>query len=270
MQQQHCRAAALASFQAAARCARDASADAEHPHPNVAVSLVRVGFLLLQAKQYQNAIVTFQEALRIRVAHYGKNHALSANLYNNLGVCCLHMGEFERGLFHLEQALEVQRHLVQESSEGSRPNHHSQQQGGNETAAAAAAAQQLELADTLFNIGGLCLEWMCRQGPDARRADEAETAFSECLELRTLALGPADPHTLQVKPLLEMTRAVPRPRRILGSSNSKTPPSRLRYVSPSPKNGAAAVSNSRDIHSFSKSSQPLTSSARCIGEVDVI
>ena len=217
--QRQSRTAALECFQAAARCARDASPDIEHPHPNVAVSLVRVGFLLLQSKQYQNAIVTFQEALRIRITHYGKLHALSANLYNNLGVCCLHMGEFEQGLYHLEQAMEIQRHLVTKSGRGS-PKHQ-----GNESAI---AAHELELADTLFNIGGLCLEWMRRQGPDARRADEAEAAFLECLQLRTRVLGQAHPQTLQVKSLYGIAKSVPRPRRILKTTPSPMPAARRR------------------------------------------
>ena len=72
-QQRHCREQALLSFQAAARSARDSMGA---NHPNVAVSLVRIGFLLLTGRQYANAIVTFQEALRIRVAHFGPEHAL--------------------------------------------------------------------------------------------------------------------------------------------------------------------------------------------------
>jgi hypothetical protein len=44
--------------------------------------------------------------------------------------------------------------------------------------------QQLELADTLFNIGGLCLEWIRQKGPDLRRAVDAEEAFAEALEVR--------------------------------------------------------------------------------------
>jgi len=48
----------------------------------------------------------------------------------------------------------------------------------------------LELADTLFNIGGLCLEWIRRQGPDARRAVDAENAFAEALEVRTMLAMP--------------------------------------------------------------------------------
>jgi Tetratricopeptide repeat len=126
------------------------------------------------------------------------------------------MGEFEQGLYHLEQALEIQRHLVNKTGRGS-PKHQ-----GNESAV---AAHQLELADTLFNIGGLCLEWMRRQGPDARRADEAEAAFLECLQLRTRVLGQAHPQTLQVKSLYGIAKSVPRPRRIL-----KTTPSPMQAI----------------------------------------
>ena len=41
----------------------------------------------------------------------------------------------------------------------------------------------LELADTLFNIGGLCLEWIRKLGPDLRRAEESEDAFAEAYEV---------------------------------------------------------------------------------------
>lgn len=101
-EQQYSREQALLCFQAAARCARDAP-DLGHTHPNVAVSLVRIGFLLLQTQQYKNAGVTFNEALRIRKAHYGHNHSLVANLYNNLGVCHMHSHEFEKGRDLLQQ-----------------------------------------------------------------------------------------------------------------------------------------------------------------------
>jgi Tfp pilus assembly protein PilF len=155
--QAHVRAKALQCFQTAARTARDSLG---RYHGNVAVSLVRMGFLLLQAKQYQNAIVVFQEALRIRLSVFGSRHLLVANLYNNLGVCYMHLGEFAKGKEFLVAALDIQRDLTSDSI------HH------------------LELADTLFNIGGLCLEWIRRQGPDSRRADEAEDAFAEAHEVR--------------------------------------------------------------------------------------
>jgi tetratricopeptide (TPR) repeat protein len=166
-QQQHCRAQALECFQAAARVARDSLG---HNHPNVAVSLVRIGFLLLQSRQYQNAIITFKEALRIRLAHYGAQHGLVANLYNNLGVCHMHLGHFGEGREFLDSGLDIQRHIA----------HETQGQKKNDR-----WINLLELADTLFNIGGLCLEWIRRQGPDARRAVDAENAFAEAFEVRT-------------------------------------------------------------------------------------
>jgi tetratricopeptide (TPR) repeat protein len=171
MQQQHCRAQALECFQAAARVARDSLG---RNHPNVAVSLVRIGFLLLQSRQYQNAIITFKEALRIRLAHYGAQHGLVANLYNNLGVCHMHLGHFGEGREFLDSGLGIQRHIANETKDQKKNDRW---------------INLLELADTLFNIGGLCLEWIRRQGPDARRAVDAENAFAEAFEVRTFCLN---------------------------------------------------------------------------------
>jgi tetratricopeptide (TPR) repeat protein len=162
--QKHCRSQALECFQAAARVARDSLGK---NHPNVAVSLVRIGFLLLQSRQYANAAVTFQEALRIRLVCYGPKHGLVANLYNNLGVCHMHLKDFEKGKQQLEQALEIQRHIVQENTKDS-------------------LVHRLELAETLFNIGGLCLEWIRRQGPHVGRAKDAVAVFQEALNVRFL------------------------------------------------------------------------------------
>ena len=177
--QRQARAAALECFQAAARTARDSLGPV---HPNVAVSLVRIGFLLLQSRQYPAAVVTFQEALRIRIAHYGPRHGLVANLHNNLGVCYMHLAKFAAGLSELQQALAIQRHVVREEQ---------RQQQQQELVSSSSKKKTselwvrlLELADTLFNIGGLCLEWIRRQGPDVRRAQDAEDAFRETLEVR--------------------------------------------------------------------------------------
>ena len=66
---------ALLCFQNAARIARDALGS---DHPNVAVSLVRLGFTLLDMEQFENALVTFNEALpgcRAR-RHPGFAHSL--------------------------------------------------------------------------------------------------------------------------------------------------------------------------------------------------
>lgn len=208
-QQRHCRALALECFQEAARTARHSLGPV---HPNVAVSLVRIGLLLQESRQYQNAMVTFKEALRLRLTIYGVRHKLVANLYNNLGLCSMHLGDFEQGQEYLEAAVLIQRDVVAKS-------------GGDQL-----NQDKLELADSLFNIGGLCMEWIRRGGPNLKRAIDAEEAFAEALEvrrvcacnwlsrdipepilfqIRTHVLGPNDKMVAQVRSLLDMARAVP-------------------------------------------------------------
>ena len=178
--QQEAHKLALHSFQAAARTARDSLSP---QHPNVAVSLVRIGFLLLQSKQYDNAVVTFREALRIRQLAYGPKHALVANLYNNLGVCQMHLGDFEQGKQDLEHALEIQRELFVLNDNATA--HSNTSASVNTTLSSASKlTQSLEIADTLFNIGGLCLEWIRKRGHDLRRQQDAEAAFEEALLVR--------------------------------------------------------------------------------------
>jgi tetratricopeptide (TPR) repeat protein len=200
--QRHCREQALLCFQAAARSARDAP-QLGPSHPNVAVSLVRIGFLLLQSQQYQNSVVTFREALRIRIDHYGPTHALVANLYNNLGVCHMHMQEFVTGRRYLQQALDIQKDLL----------------GQDEYSITAL----LELADTLCNIGGLCLEWIRQQGPDVRHALDGESACLEALEVRAKVLGEDHVLTNQVRSLYDMMRSVPLPKVSNRNSSSVAP-----------------------------------------------
>ena len=66
----------------------------------------------------------------------------------------------------------------------------------------------LELADTLCNIGGLCLEWIRQQGPHAQHATDAEKSFSEALDIRTKVLGPNHALTSQVRSLYDMVRSL--------------------------------------------------------------
>jgi tetratricopeptide (TPR) repeat protein len=246
LQQRHCRKLALENFQAAARTARDAL----HPnHPNVAVSLVRVGFLLLQSRQYSNAITTFQEALRIRLAAFGPSHGLVANLYNNLGVCSMHMGKFEEGQTYLQNALLIQRNIVNQD----------QQQpptAKNQTR----VVHQLELADTLFNVGGLCLEWIRRQGPDTRRAQQAEDAFAEALEIRKNVLPPDDPTIAQVQGLFEMARTMPRPR--VAAHRSRPQP--VKGGTPSLSSSRGGVTHNRGMENTTSKLPPPTTTSSMI------
>jgi tetratricopeptide (TPR) repeat protein len=160
-EQRHCRAQAVSCFQAAARIARDSLGPT---HPNVAVSLVRIGLILLESRQYQNALITFREALRLRICAFGRNHRLVANVYNNMGLCSAQLGDFEEAKGYLDAAIFIQRELAET--------------GG-------ADLDLLELGDTLFNLGGLNMEWIRQEGSKTSRILEAEACFSEVLEVRS-------------------------------------------------------------------------------------
>ena len=196
LQQQQERQHSLEYFQAAARTARDSLGK---NHPNVAVSLVRIGFLLLQAQQYKNALVTFTEALRIRVEHFGQQpHGLVANLYNNLGICHLHLKRFAESQKYLDRALEMQRFVLKaERINCSREE---------------LRTRLLEVADTLCNLGGLYLEKMSLQPGFPKHGNDAEHAFAEALEIRSTVLGPTHLLVLQIQQLLDRVRsATPAP-----------------------------------------------------------
>mmetsp|Transcript_31633 Transcript_31633/g.76491 ORF Transcript_31633/g.76491 Transcript_31633/m.76491 type:complete len:1201 (+) Transcript_31633:180-3782(+) len=249
-EQQQSKEQALLCFQAAARCARDAP-DLGPTHPNVAVSLVRIGFLLLQTQQYKNAGVTFMEALRIRKAHYGHNHSLVANLYNNLGVCHMHSHEFEKGRDLLQQALEIQRILLNQD---------------------ASNAAMLELADTLCNIGGLCLEWVRQQGPNPHHMADAERSFGEALQIRTGTLGQQHALTAQVRALHEMAKSSQLPPRMragpVSSPRAPTPSSTATSQTPRSPGGRstattkhANVRTKKAANAYPQYSTPILSSS---------
>ena len=192
IQQQRDRQQSLECFQAAARSARDSLGK---NHPNVAVSLVRVGFLLLQAQQYKNALITFSEALRIRLEHYGDTpHGLVANLYNNLGICHLHLKQFDESQMCLNQALEIQRQVLKmERVTCSRDE---------------LRTRLLEVADTLCNVGGLALEKLQHQPGILKHTTDGEHAFAEALEIRSTVLGSTHPLVLQIQNLIGRVRSV--------------------------------------------------------------
>lgn len=211
LQQTHVRQQSLECFQRAARTARDSLGK---NHPNVAVSLVKIGFLLLQARQFNPALITFEEALRIRTVHYASNphHPLIANLHNNigtwndtkylvppanahifiLGVAHLHLQNFSESKDSLTRALNIQRHNLRvKRMKCTRED---------------LRARLLEVADTLANLGGLGLEWLRQDGTNEKVMWEAESHLAESLEIRSTVLGHQHPLSLQVKSLHDMVR----------------------------------------------------------------
>ena len=189
---------ALLCFQNAARIARDSLGS---DHPNVAVSLVRLGFTLLDMEQFENALVTFNEALRVRVASLGPNHALCSKIHNNIGVACLQMKRFADAGDAFHSALKIQRNVLSRLSVDC--NKGQVRQDFFHRA-------KLELADTLCNIASLNLNWaetgQLATNTEASLVGESISAFGEALNIRLEELGRSHPATQKTKGLLEKAR----------------------------------------------------------------
>ena len=91
----------------------------------------------------------------------------------------MHLHEFQTGKQHLQAALRIQRQLVAQQAE----NNNSNDNKLNDSEEEPSWVHQLELADTLFNLGGLHLEWIRKQGPHVRRRDDAVQAFLETYQV---------------------------------------------------------------------------------------
>ena len=189
---------ALRCFQNAARIGRDALGS---DHPNVAVSLVRLGFTLLDMEQFENALVTFTEALRVRVASLGPNHALCSKIHNNIGVACLQMKRFADAGDAFHSALKIQRNVLSRLSVDCNKGQVRQD---------FLHRAKLELADTLCNIASLNLNWAKTEqlatNTEASLVDESISAFGEALNIRLEELGRSHPATQKTKSLLEKAR----------------------------------------------------------------
>ena len=175
------RSTALESFRRAAQIAREVLGVS---HPNVALSLVRIGVLLLDYGQYLNALIAFREALRIRKTVYGQSHGLVAKVYNNLGVANLHLGKYEESLHSFQKCLDIQRGIF---STFSRDGYTDK----DDRRSLKQSQIQSIMADTLCNIGSLCIDWIDRGKCflDITEREElairAERSFAEALEIRS-------------------------------------------------------------------------------------
>jgi len=199
----HTRILAISAFRDAALIARDALGE---DHPNIATSLIRIGFLLLDVVQHSNALATFQEALRIRKKSFGERHPLVSKVCNNIGVAHLKLGHFQSGYESFIYALETQRSML------SNPD-------GIETTATRVPKNhdsnslELDIADTLYNVGTLCVEWSKLDTYDAEElfsqrdlVDMAISYFEEGVAIRGRLLGNMHIQTLHAQILLKRAK----------------------------------------------------------------
>ncbi len=165
---------ALKSFRTAAKIARKTVGK---NHPNVAVSLARIGLIYLQTNKCEEADLIFEECLRIRKIAFGKNHPLVAKVYNNLGIAKLRTENLEGALLAFQCAGVIQKRCLKEMAPVERGELHK---------------LQLELADTLCNVGTVCLDLMERGEANIdtlKLSKQAIDVFDEVLHIRSEVLG---------------------------------------------------------------------------------
>ena len=168
---------ALESFRSAALIARRSVGKY---HPNVAVSLARTGLIYLKKSMYEEADVTFEECLLIRKRAFGKKHPLVAKVYNNLGVAKLHRGNYEGGLKSFESAAHIQKYVLRKMKADDLEHSYN---------------LQLELTDTLCNVGSMCLDLVEKRKFDDDKLtmsvlrQRAIDVFGEVIKIRTQWLG---------------------------------------------------------------------------------
>ena len=166
---------AMKEFRVAAHVARQTKGEY---HPSVAVSLARIGLIQIQVENHIDAFVTFKECLSIRQMAFGKKHSLVGKIHNNLGVVYLSLGKFREGLDAFESACMILRRTIRKLD-----------RGDLETI----GDIELDLADTLCNIGSAGLDWAEKKELSGERklklAKYAVVAFDEAIEIRCRLLG---------------------------------------------------------------------------------
>jgi tetratricopeptide (TPR) repeat protein len=231
---------ALLCFQNAARIARDALGS---DHPNVAVSLVRLGFILLSMKQFENALVTFSEALRVRVASLGADHALVSKIqvrrlfqlsslmqiFHTVSVRMLiYFSFFWPPIAQLDVIINMQNNIgvtclqMNRYADAGEAFHSALKIQRNVLSRLSVDCRdgsvgkdflqraKLELADTLCNIASLNLNWAeaerLARTKESLLLDESTSAFEEALKIRLEGLGLSHPTTQRTKIMLEKAR----------------------------------------------------------------
>ena len=93
-------------FQKAVRIRRGARG---RDHPDVAISLVKVGIVQMLLRQFDEALFSFREALSTRRHALGHLHPSTARIYNNMGCVHIEFNENREARRAFEAALDIQR-----------------------------------------------------------------------------------------------------------------------------------------------------------------
>ena len=77
------------------------------PHPDLAHSLYSIGSILLDLGQPEEALKSFQEALKILLSLYDKNHSDVAKSLLSIGAALQALRKTDKALEHHEQTLQL-------------------------------------------------------------------------------------------------------------------------------------------------------------------
>lgn len=166
--------------------------------PDVSANLIKIGISLLKSDKFEESIVTFKEALRIRQKKYGDNHPLVAKIHNNLGVAFLHLKKYDQALLSFVHALSSHNGALRIILDiGDKKNDD------------LVRKFDLEIVEMLKNLGSVCLDWLDKD-PTAtslseklRLSEKAEHAFQRALTIQTNYLDKSDPSVKETKKMCE-------------------------------------------------------------------
>jgi hypothetical protein len=129
---------------------------------------------------FSDAKTFFNECLQIQITIYGQNHPFVAKVNNFLGVPYLLLDSSEDGLTAFHDRNSIQRlHLDKEKN--------------NLTTSGDLIRNELELSDTLCNIGSLYLDWSERKSKGTEKRNifmkQAVSCFQDAINIRKKNLG---------------------------------------------------------------------------------
>lgn len=119
-------------------------------HPTVALSMIQIGFLALQAGSPRNAITAFRNAVDIQIACLGPSHPLVAKLHTNLAAAQRVIGNLREAKVEFGRALRIQRAVVESLEQNNRylkPDNVAERKNSREA--------RVALASTLSSVGAM-------------------------------------------------------------------------------------------------------------------
>jgi len=168
-------------------------------HPILAESMIQSGRLKLMKKCYGESLNIFRKVLQIRINKFGdKDSPLVGEVYVDLGLTNKYMGNFQKGKHQLARAARIQCKCL--SYIDKKILKHPSKKRNTEQINAVRLAK-VKLAEILFHIGALCLEFVNKDKTTepCKEILHAYRSLSQSLTILKLELGQDHPNTIKTK-----------------------------------------------------------------------